>query len=330
VTEPSVGAEARPSGWLRAAQLPAPVMRVAAVVSLALLLPLAAAYALAGTTASLGVVLGYTAALPLARMLPVRWAVPLVLPAAMTGAVAVSLTGDAFVAACFAALACLLVAPANTWANGVMAGLPTVAAVLTSMPARHDPVAMAGWILAGGVIAILVVSRVRGEPEEVQRLDAWTAWLHAVAMAVSVAMVVGVLNVVDLPHGYWIAATLTLVLRPFRGETHTSARQRVLGTVAGAVLGLALALLLPGWAALLVATAMLVLVIGNALLDRATQQVLYLTPLIVLLGSGQASVLGTALERVAMTLVGAVFAAIVGLAISRAHRDHERAAAQLA
>ncbi len=311
---------------LRPWQLPAPVVRVAGIAALGLLVPLAAAYVLAGSTGSLGVVLGYTAALAPARMLPVRLAIALMLPAAMTGAVAVSLTGDPFAAACFAALACLLVAPANAWANGLMAGLPTVAAVLTSIPSEHDPPAIAGWILAGGVVAILLISRLRGEPQEGQRVDAWTAWVHAVAMAGSVGVVVGLLTVVDLPHGYWIAATLTIVLRPFRGETHASARQRVLGTVLGALLGLALAILLPGWAALLVAAAMLVLVIANALLGRQTQQVLFLTPLIVLLGGGDA-VVGTALERVGTTVVGALFAVLIGLAIARLTREHERAAA---
>ena len=58
-----------------------------------------------------------------------------------------------------------------------------------------------------------------------------------------------------------------------------------MGTTLGAVLALALSLVLPAWAAILGGAALLVLVVANALLGRYAQQVTFLTPLIVLLGS---------------------------------------------
>ena len=307
--------------------IPGPVLRLSVIVAAGLLVPLVIAYLVAGATPALAVGLGYTGALAPALAVPARFALALTVPAAMTGAVAASVNGQAFAAACFVALACLLIAPANALSNGLMAGLPTIASVLAANPMDSDPLEVAAWMLLGGVVVVGLLTRLRtpgGAPEGV---DAWTAWVHAVAMAAMVGLIVAVLNVVDVPHGYWIAATMSVVLRPQRGETTAAARERVIGTILGAALGMAVALLVPGWLALALAGGMLVLVVANAALGRGAQQVLYLTPLIILLGSGGGGgLVGAALDRVVMTVVGAALAGIVALWIARVTRQHEAVA----
>jgi hypothetical protein len=300
--------------------MPTAVWRPAAIVAGALLVPLVVAFLAAGSGAALAVALGFAAGLAPAQMLPTRFGLALAIPAALTGAVATSVHGDAFAAACFAALACLLIAPANTHANGLLAGLPTAAAVLAAVPGAPTAPLTAGWMLLGGVSIVLVGGWLLRAPAPADPVDSWTAWVHAGVMAVSVGIVVGVLNVVDVPHGYWIAATLTIVLRPFRGETTATARERILGTVAGAVLALAIALLVPGWAALALCLVMLVLVAANALLGRSGRVVLFLTPLLVLVGSGDT--VGTALDRVLTTVAGALLAALLALVVARLSRQH--------
>lgn len=42
--------------------------------------------------------------------------------------------------------------------------------------------------------------------------------------------------------------TMTIVLRPYGAETRAVARQRVVGSLVGALIALGLALVLPGWA----------------------------------------------------------------------------------
>lgn len=306
--------------------IPRPVLRLSVLVTLALLIPLVGAYLAAGAGAAMAVSLGYTAALTPARTVPARYAYALTLPAALTGAVAVSVNGDAFAAACFVALACLLIAPANMASNGLMAGLPSVAAVLAAAPLEVDPVQAAAWMLVGGVAVVTLVSRLPHRDDPVAGLDPWSAWVHAAAMAVVVGLVVGLVSAFDIPHGYWVAATMSVVLRPQRHETAIAARQRVVGTTVGAGLALVVALLVPGWIALVLTAAMLVLVVANAALGRQTQQISYHTPLIVLLASGGGgATAGLAVERVLMTALGAAIAAVVALWIARLARDRATA-----
>jgi uncharacterized membrane protein YccC len=118
---------------------------------------------------------------------------------------------------------------------------------------------------------------------------------------------------------------MTIVLRPYGAETQSVARQRVAGTTLGAVLALALALVMPPWAALGVAVALLVLVVANALMGRYAQQVMFLTPFIVLIGSGAgADAVGVALQRVVATLLGALLAAGIALGLWRLDRSRQQ------
>ncbi len=205
----------------------------------------------------------------------------------MTGVVAASTAGQAWPAACFVALACLLVAPANIVRSGLLAGIPTIAAVYATLPGNQDPARVGAWMLVGGAI-VVVIAGLAGirSPAVPVGVEPWTAWAHAVAMAVVVGPVVLLLGVVDIPHGYWFAMTLTVVLRPYGAETQSVARQRVVGTTLGAALALGLATVLPTGIALAVAVGLLVLVVANAVMGRYAQQVTFLTPFIVLIGSG--------------------------------------------
>ncbi len=299
--------------------IPRPVLVGALKIAVILIAPLILAYAVGGAVAALAVTMGYTGSLTPALRLRPAYSLALTVPAAMTGVVASGISGQALPAACFVALACLLVAPANIVANGLLAGIPTIAAVYATLPTGPDPVQVGAWMLAGGAFVVLTASLTGlRRPAEPAGVQPWTAWAHAVAMAVVVGVIVLVLGLVDVPHGYWIAMTMTVVLRPYGRETRTVARQRVGGTTLGAALALALSLLLPPWAAILVGAGLLVLVVANALLGRYAQQVTFLTPLIVLLGSaGAQDAVGVAVERVAATVLGAALASAIALALWR-------------
>ena len=304
-----------PGTW----RVPRPVLAGSLTIALILMAPLAIVYAASGTGAVLAVGMGYTGSLTPALKLRPTYSLALAIPAALTGVVASGIAGQALPAACFVALACLLVAPANLVQNGLLAGIPTIAAVYATLPAGQDPVQVGTWMLVGGaiVVALSAVTRLKA-PAQPAGVEPWTAWAHAIAMAVVVGVVVLLLGVVDVPHGYWIAMTMTIVLRPYGAETQSVARQRVAGTTLGAVLALALALVLPAWAALGVAVALLVLVVANALMGRYAQQVMFLTPFIVLIGSGAgADTVGVALQRIVATLLGALLAAGIALGLWR-------------
>jgi uncharacterized membrane protein YccC len=72
---------------------------------------------------------------------------------------------------------------------------------------------------------------------------------HALRFAVVAAAAVTVFWVFPPPFGYWVPLTVTVVLKPYAGMTLARTVQRVVGTVSGILVGLALMPLLPGpWA----------------------------------------------------------------------------------
>lgn len=311
----------RPQSPARVWSIPRPALKVALLVTLVMLVPTAVAYVAFGETAALAVGLGFAMCLTPATRLRSGYALAAVVPVAMTGAVAASVAGQAFPAACFVALACLLVAPANVLHNGLLAAIPTVAAVYATLPTQQAPITVAAGMLVGGAIAVGLVSRVT-RPGELVGVDARTSWRHAIAMAATVGVVVFGITALDQPHGYWIPMTMTLVLRPYGTETLAIARDRITGTLAGGVLAVIMALVLPGWAALAATIVLLVLIIAYAVLGRYAQEILFVTPFIVLLGAqgSAADTAGLALQRVLATLLGAVLAGVVALALARADR----------
>jgi hypothetical protein len=232
----------------------------------------------------------------------------------MTGAVAVGVSGDAVVAACFAALSCVLVAPANAYRKALLAGVPTAVTVLVGLPLDLDPAATLVWMTLGGLWGVLLMSRLRVAKSDTG-VPAVTAWLHAVVMAAAVALIVYVVTRYDVPHGYWVAMTMTIVLRPIGTETRALSAQRIAGTVLGVIVALLAAALLPGWALALTVVGLLIAVTGYAMLHKYGQQVTMLTPLVIIVASGGVgeAALTLAVERVAATLLGVLIAA--GLAV---------------
>lgn len=78
---------------------------------------------------------------------------------------------------------------------------------------------------------------------------------HALRLAVVASIGEIVAQASGLPHGYWIVLTILIVLRPDYASTIYRGVQRAAGTVVGAGLGLATALLLHAGTAVLVAAA---------------------------------------------------------------------------
>ena len=304
--------------------LPRRVVTIAAVVSLVLIAPVVVVFLVIGPAAALSLVMGYTASLVPALKVKARYALALAVPAAMAGVVAAALNATALPAACFVALVCLLAAPANVVQDKLVAGIPTVAAVFATLPIRLEPMQVGAWMLVGGVIAVAVASRLR-RPAPPQGIPERTAWIHAVTMAVLVGATILVVESLNVPHGYWAAMTLTVVLRPYGAETQMLARQRVLGTVAGALLALGLVLVLPAWALLAATAVMVVLMVTYASVGNYAAQVTFMTPLIVLLGSAGGQPIPIAADRILATGAGAALAIGAALALAR----HERGAGRV-
>ena len=135
---------------------------------------------------------------------------------------------------------------------------------------------------------------------------------HAIRLAVVAALGVIIDQASGLPHGYWIVLTVLIVLRPDYSSTIYRGFQRAVGTVIGAGLGVATALLLHVGPAALVAAVGVTMTIAYATV--AVNYLLFavfLTDFVVLL----LALLGetaehTAAARLIGTGIGAVLALI--------------------
>lgn len=300
------------SGWA----IPRQVLLLGAAVGLVLIAAFVAVLWWAGAAAAVALGMGFLAGTRPATALNPRHAIALALPAALAGAVGVGLRGQPFAAACFVALCCVMTAPAEIRQAGLLAGMPTAAAVLVSVPGSYDPALTAIWMIAGSalLVAIFVVAKLprsaaSGTPPK-------RAWRHAAVMAVSVGIVVYLVQFHGLSHGYWVAVTLTVVLQPRHDLTRTKARQRILGTVGGVVLALLLVEVLPPWGITLALAAGLVLMSCYAMLNDYVRQVVFLTSSIVLLApAGGAGLI--AAERAVATVIGTLLAGALAVLLER-------------
>ena len=139
---------------------------------------------------------------------------------------------------------------------------------------------------------------------------------HALRLAVVAAIGEIIAQASGLPHGYWIALTIVIVLRPDYASTIYRGVQRAGGTVIGVGLGAATVLLLHAGTAALVAAAGVTMTIAYAVF--AVSYLLYavfLTDFVVILLAllGQAAE-QTAAARLIGTGIGAALAVIGYLA----------------
>lgn len=298
------------TGW----RIPRRVLLLSTVVAAALVLPLIGAFLADGKTAALALGMGYVGTIRGATSLRPSHAALLAIPVCMAGAVAVALRGQPLAAALFVALCCLLIAPANQVSAGLLVSMPTVVSVLVAVPGTFDVTKSLLWLLAGSAVVVALGSRTP-QGAKPSPIPARRAWRHAGVLAASTGIIVFLVLALDLSHGYWVALTLTVVLRPLDGETRRMATQRVAGTLSGIVLSLLLAAWLPTWAIALALFACLVFLTAYSVLGDYTKKVMFLTPSVVLVGSTGA-VAATAMERIAATLVGVLLAALIAFGLA--------------
>lgn len=278
---------------------------IAAKLLVALMIPSAIVTALGGTDAGMafGISAGFVMAV--APMTSVRTAVYSAFLAGVLAAVS-SLAGDAAlpVAALMLASAVLL-----ALTNQISAGLLTLAPIIVVVygPGPVDLVwwQAFAWTVVGGLAGV-VITRYLGFVAPKNPIPSAVAWRHAIVLGVLSAGAMYWALASNISHGYWVAVTLLLALRPVPDQRHDTLRERLLGTALGAVIALAAVVVLPTWAAAIVAAVCLVLLVMYAMGGSYFMQTLFLTPMLLLFGTLGDAVKGVefTLERVWFTLVG--------------------------
>jgi uncharacterized membrane protein YccC len=130
------------------------------------------------------------------------------------------------------------------------------------------------------------------------------AMRHALRVAIVTAVAVLVTRLLDLPRGYWVTLTVIIILQPYAGATLLKGLQRVLGTVAGALLTVALVALIRDPRGLLVVIFVLAALCVAFLRVNYLIYSIFLTPTFVLLAEMSAGDWHLAEVRVLNTLIG--------------------------
>ncbi|ROZ88792.1 FUSC family protein [Gordonia sp. OPL2] len=121
-----------------------------------------------------------------------------------------------------------------------------------------------------------------------------------------------------LAHGYWIALTVALVMKPDLGSIFSRAVLRSAGTVAGAVIGVTVSAVLVEPQIAAIAIAVLAACLPWAMARSYLWQALFLTPLVMILIDlvvPHESVLDLGGARVATTFVGGLIVVVFGYLI---------------
>ena len=159
--------------------------------------------------------------------------------------------------------------------------------------------------------ALAVLTIVEDRPPVLETLRASLtlssfAMRHALRVAIVTAVAVLVTRLLNLPRGYWVTITALIILQPFAGATLIKALQRVLGTVAGALLTVSLVAVIHDSRGLLVVVFVLAAACVAFLRVNYLIYSILLTPTFVLLAEMSAGDWHLAELRVVNTLIGGV------------------------
>jgi len=290
---------------------PRQALRLASVLVVLLGVVALGGYLVGGAVAALGIIFGGLVGVG-AGLSDVGWAWRLALAAVSAVAAVLGwLAADQPAAAgVVVGLAALAQAPFTRRGAKLAMMLPVVPALTASLDLPGRPVALAAW-LAVGVLVVALLAAALQVSGEAQPAPLGEAVRHAVATAVVAGVGLGVARALEIGHGYWLVIAVASVLAVSRDATGREAAERVGGTLSGTIVAVLLVAVLPLWAGLVVAAALLVLSVAWAAAQQARPSAAAASAAVVLVGSGGlvGSGAGLAAERLVLTLVGAALAA---------------------
>lgn len=316
-----VDPRAGPSGRTVRFTLPEPgTLRASAILVAIVLVPGFVASAIGGITASVTVGLCSGAAMTFGTLMRPRTAAVVTLLLGGAAALGALASGDPWLSGLAVTLAIVLTAPANAYSAGMLMMAPILTMVF-AVTDRGWPWWQAGlWGVIGGLVGLAIVQVMRFGQRPPQPLPSRLAWRHAIVLGPAAGLSIVVAELLDLPHGYWVAVTLMVVLRPVPGERRDYVQQRLAGTMAGAGIALLVVWLAPASLLLPAAFGFLVMLAAYAMSGNYFMQTLFLTPMLLFfLSAGDEAEITAELtaERVVYTVVGVALAAGLAWAMER-------------
>lgn len=301
--------------------------KFAAILLVAVMIPSSIATAIGGTYAGMafGIAAGFTMAVTPFASTPQSLG-SAVLAAGL--AAASSWADDAPLAiAGLMLLAALLQALTNQFSAGLMTLAPAIVIIFGPTSLEFAPWEAFAYVLAGGVVGWLIM-RVLKFTAERRPVPRDVAWRHAVVVGVlsAAAMYWALAN--NISHGYWIAVTLVVALRPLPEERADTLRGRLLGTLFGAIIAFVVIVFLPTPLAALVAAVCLFLLATYSMGGDYFMQTMFLTPMLLIfatLGDEEKGLVYTS-ERVFFTIIGVVIGVVAVFVLDRWDRASQQPA----
>ncbi|WP_313356666.1 FUSC family protein [Microbacterium sp.] len=287
----------------------------------AILIPSVVVSLIAGPSASMGFGLAMGLGMAVAPVSRPRQSVVLMLAGAALGALASWADSTPWAIAALMLTSAILFAIANQRSAGLLSLAPVMVILFGPGPIQLSWWAAALWILAGAVTGAAITRLLKFQAPTMP-VDKRTAWEHGITVGLLSAGIMYWALAADIPHGYWAAVTVVMALRPLAAQRRETISGRLVGTLAGAIIALLAVLLLPTWAALVIAILGLFFLVWYSMGGSYLMQTLALTPMLLIFASLGDVERGFELtvERVLFTVVGVAAAVVLALVLHLADR----------
>ncbi|MFM2437231.1 MAG: hypothetical protein RLZ55_30 [Actinomycetota bacterium] len=303
-------------------------IKFAAILLVAILVPSFVATAIGGNDAGMafGIAAGFVMAV--APMASTGSALASEVLAACLAAVS-NVAGDTpWAIALLMVLSAVLLGLTNQHSAGLMTLAPIIVIIFGPGPVQLQWWQAGMWTLVGGLVGLLVVKVLKFEAPP-RPIPAAVAWRHALVLGVlsAAAMYWALAN--GIPHGYWIAVTIIVALRPLPQERGETLEGRLLGTLLGALIALPIVLFLPQAVATVLAAVFLFFLATYSMGGSYYMQTLFLTPMLLVFGSLGDTEKGftITIERVYYTIIGVLIGIAAAYLLDRwDHKDEFRTA----
>ncbi len=258
---------------------------------------------------------------------PLNTAIYILIGAAL-GALASVADASPWAIAVLIFISAILCAITNQRSAGLLAMAPLFVILFGPGPISLEWWAAALWIIAGGLVGVAITVLLKFQAP-IKPVAPRTAWEHGIAVGLLCAGIMYWSLANDVPHGYWMAVTVLMALRPLPDQRRETLNGRLIGTLLGAVIALLVVLFLPTWAAVIAAVVFLFLLIWYSMGGAYLMQALSLTPMLLIFASLGDVDRGIELtiERVIFTVIGIGAAIVVALLLRRWENRRESAAA---
>ena len=294
------------------------IARVVGVIIIVLIAPMVIAYVVAGPGAAAATLMGIVATVSAcvrSGWHRAAWMVPLI------GAYAVvtSMVGYGWgwvIVMGFVGLTAGIGFPSGAMSALLYAGL--VPAMVTQVVSTRDALLTGLFAVLGSALGVLLGKRLGTKPT-VPGNEKWAGHEATSGALVAALFVAGTSIAVatGMPHGYWVALTLIVVIPPVaQGDDTRRGRERLIGTVGGLLIVIPLSLIpLPQWAFYLIGFTLLVP--AFAIMRRNyTYYAFFESAAVVMLVSAGNDLVGLDAARIEASAIGVALVAVAAVAIA--------------